>query len=254
MVGGVTGLNGTIVRLREGVHNIAEQGFATIQHQLTVVMTALLTVQVTLKQKTAEPLRAQLMVGGVTGLNGTIVRLRVGVHNIAEQGFATIHHQLTVVTTALLTVQVTLKQKTAEPLHAQLMVDGVTGLSGTNVQLLVGAHNIAEQGFATTQHQLTVVMTALLMVQVTLKQKTVEPLHAQLMVYGVTGLSGTNVQLRVGVHNIAEQGFVTIQHQRTVVMTALLMVQVTLKQKTAELIHARLMAHGARLLSGDLVH
>ena len=60
------------------------------------------------------------MVDGVSGLFGTLVRLRVGVHNIAEQGFATIQHQLTVVMTALLTVQVTLKQKTAEPPHAQV--------------------------------------------------------------------------------------------------------------------------------------
>ena len=59
------------------------------------------------------------------------------------------------------------------------MVDGVTGLFGTTVRLRVGVHNIAEQGIATIQHQLTVVMTALLMVQVTLKQKTAEPLHAQ---------------------------------------------------------------------------
>ncbi len=48
MVDGVTGLLGTIVQFRVGVHNIAEQGLATIQHQLTVVMSALLTVQVTL--------------------------------------------------------------------------------------------------------------------------------------------------------------------------------------------------------------
>ena len=61
------------------------------------------------------------------------------------------------------------------------MVDGVTGLSGTSVQLRVGAHNIAEQGSATTQHQLTVVMTAVLMAQVTLKQRTVEPIHAQVL-------------------------------------------------------------------------
>ena len=59
------------------------------------------------------------------------------------------------------------------------MVDGVTGLLGTIVQFRVGVHNIAEQGFATIQPQLTVAMTALLMVQVTLKQKTAEPLHAQ---------------------------------------------------------------------------
>merc|ERR1719510_1670499 len=137
MVAGVTGLYGTIALLRVGVHNIAEQGLVTIQHQLTEVMNALLTVQVTPKQKTAEPLHAQSMVYGVTGLNGTLVRLRVGVHNIAEQGFATIQHQLTVVMTALLTVQVTLKQKTAEPLRAQLMVGGVTGVNGTLVRLRV---------------------------------------------------------------------------------------------------------------------
>ena len=64
------------------------------------------------------------------------------------------------------------------------MVDGVTGLNGTNVQLRVGVHNIAEQGFATLQHQSSVVMTALLTVQVTLKQKTVEPIHDK---EGVTG-------------------------------------------------------------------
>ena len=58
------------------------------------------------------------MVDGVTGLFGTTVRLRVGVRNIAEQGIVTIQHQLTVGMTALLTVQVTLKQKTAEALHA----------------------------------------------------------------------------------------------------------------------------------------
>ena len=60
------------------------------------------------------------MVDGVIGLLGTIVQFRVGVHNIAEQGFATLQHQSSVVMTALLTVQVTLKQKTAEPLHAQV--------------------------------------------------------------------------------------------------------------------------------------
>ena len=43
------------------------------------------------------------------------------------------------------------------------------------------------------------------------------------MVDGVSGVNGTNVQLRVGVHNIAEQGFATLQHQSSVVMTALLM-------------------------------
>ena len=51
MVDGVTGLFGTTVRLRVGVHNIAEQGFVTIQHQLTVVVTALLTVKVTLNRR-----------------------------------------------------------------------------------------------------------------------------------------------------------------------------------------------------------
>ena len=61
------------------------------------------------------------------------------------------------------------------------MVDGVSGLNGTNVQLRVGVHNIAEQGFATTQHQLMVVMTALLMVQLTPKQRTVEQVHAQVL-------------------------------------------------------------------------
>ena len=60
------------------------------------------------------------MVDGVTGLLGTIVQFRVGVHNIAEQGFATIQHQLTVAMIVLLTVRVTPKQKTAEPLHAQV--------------------------------------------------------------------------------------------------------------------------------------
>ena len=59
------------------------------------------------------------------------------------------------------------------------MVAGVRLLTGPIAQFLVGLVSIAERGFVTAQLQIMVVTTALLMVQVTLKQKTATPIHAQ---------------------------------------------------------------------------
>ena len=61
------------------------------------------------------------------------------------------------------------------------MVDGVHGLAGPVAQLLVGVVSVAEQGLATVLRQLMEEVNARLTVQVTLKQKTATPIHAQVL-------------------------------------------------------------------------
>lgn len=66
------------------------------------------------------------------------------------------------------------------------MAVGVHGVSGPLAQLLVGVASIPEQGLVTTQRHRGVVTTALPMVQVTAKQKTATPIHAQVRNYSLS--------------------------------------------------------------------
>ena len=59
------------------------------------------------------------------------------------------------------------------------------------------------------------------------------------MVAGVPLLTGMLALCLVELGSIAEQGFVTAQHQLMMVKTALRMVQATPKQRTATQIHAQ---------------
>ena len=58
------------------------------------------------------------------------------------------------------------------------MVDGVRGLAGLLVQLLVGAVSVTEQGLVTAHHQLMEAANARPTVQVTLTQKPATTTHA----------------------------------------------------------------------------
>ena len=61
------------------------------------------------------------------------------------------------------------------------MVDGVHTVAGPGAQLLVGMVSVAEQGLVTAPRQLMEEANARLTVQVTLKQKTATPIHAQVL-------------------------------------------------------------------------
>ena len=63
------------------------------------------------------------------------------------------------------------------------MVDGVRGLAGQLAQLLVEVVSVAEQGLVTAPRQLTKAANARLTGQVTLKQKSATPIHAQVLTY-----------------------------------------------------------------------
>ena len=61
------------------------------------------------------------MVDGVHTLAGTVAQLLVGMVSVAEQGLVTVHRQLMEVSNAQQTVQVTRKQRSATPTHAQVL-------------------------------------------------------------------------------------------------------------------------------------
>jgi len=81
-------------------------------------------------------------------------------------------------------------QQLVKRIPVQLMVAGVPLLTGMLALCLVELGSIAEQGFVTAQHQLMVVMTALRMVQATLKQRTATQIHVQLTECMESGLNG----------------------------------------------------------------
>ena len=119
------------------------------------------------------------MVDGIRGLTGPLAQLLVGAVSVTEQGLVTAHHRLMGVMNARLTVQMPLQQKPATTAIAQLMVDGIRGLTGPLAQLLVGAVSVTEQGLVPAHCQLMEVAIARTTAQVTLRQKPATTTIAQ---------------------------------------------------------------------------
>jgi hypothetical protein len=130
------------------------------------------------------------MVDGESLVLGMSAQYHAGEQNIADIVLVTTPHQLMVVKIAQ---AVTPRLKDAMKIHAQSMVDGEIGQSGTNVLLVAVVVTKEGQDHAITPHQNSEATIVPWMVHLLLKAKDAMKTHVLLMVHGENGQNGMNV-------------------------------------------------------------
>jgi len=121
---------------------------------------------------------------------GMSAQYHAGEQNIADIVLVTIPHQPMV---GKIAQAVTQRLKDAMKIHAQSMVDGEIGQSGTNVLLVAVVGTKEGQDHAITQRHNSEATIVPLMAHLLLKAKDAMKTHVLSMVHGENGQNGMNV-------------------------------------------------------------